>query len=433
MLDTIREFGAEKLAAAGIGDGVRGRLLARYVAKARYFTEHMLDDDQLDRLRELRAEDGSVRAALEWGLGPDAPPGQGAELAEALYPYWHATGLYQEGRYWVSRALDQVRKPSRQRAALLGTRCGLETLGARSAAIPDGRAGVRMADEAGDERTAGRCRVYLLSALTLAGEFDEALGLAAEADRLLTAAGDSAGLVWLAMYLANLHQLRGDFAESLQWYDRGIIRLGQSRERWMHGWLYLIAGYSLAQAPDRWADALIMWQLAIQAKFDMGDLVGVAFALEAFALLAYLTGRLPRAAWLVGAAEPLWQRAGARLGGNPTWEDLHVRLVAENRDAVSADRFDELFAAGGKAPLHQAVAFAISDDAEPPRQRADVSPGPLTRREREIASLAAEGLSSRDIAERLVISRRTVDAHLDHVYAKLGISSRAELPRWLTD
>ncbi|PSL01895.1 regulatory LuxR family protein [Haloactinopolyspora alba] len=57
----------------------------------------------------------------------------------------------------------------------------------------------------------------------------------------------------------------------------------------------------------------------------------------------------------------------------------------------------------------------------------------LTRREQQIAPLAAAGLASRDIAHRLSISTRTVESHLARVYSKLGISSRAELPRALHD
>jgi DNA-binding NarL/FixJ family response regulator len=51
----------------------------------------------------------------------------------------------------------------------------------------------------------------------------------------------------------------------------------------------------------------------------------------------------------------------------------------------------------------------------------------LTPREREIAELAARGMSSPDIARELVVSVRTVDNHLQHVYVKLGIRRRAEL------
>jgi DNA-binding CsgD family transcriptional regulator len=52
---------------------------------------------------------------------------------------------------------------------------------------------------------------------------------------------------------------------------------------------------------------------------------------------------------------------------------------------------------------------------------------PLTAREREVALLAANGLTSKDIAARLYLSKRTVDTHLDRIYRKLGVSGRDEL------
>jgi DNA-binding CsgD family transcriptional regulator len=54
-------------------------------------------------------------------------------------------------------------------------------------------------------------------------------------------------------------------------------------------------------------------------------------------------------------------------------------------------------------------------------------PAELTKRERQVASLAAEGLSSPQIASRLFIGRRTVESHLAHVYAKLDVHGRREL------
>ena len=56
---------------------------------------------------------------------------------------------------------------------------------------------------------------------------------------------------------------------------------------------------------------------------------------------------------------------------------------------------------------------------------------PLSGREREIAMLAAAGLASKDIAERLYLSVRTVNNHLQHAYTKLGVSSRSGLAQAL--
>ncbi len=64
---------------------------------------------------------------------------------------------------------------------------------------------------------------------------------------------------------------------------------------------------------------------------------------------------------------------------------------------------------------------------------ADLAPVPLTRREREVAMLAADGLPAREIGERLYVSRRTVESHLARIYGKLGIGSRSELATLLND
>jgi DNA-binding CsgD family transcriptional regulator len=58
---------------------------------------------------------------------------------------------------------------------------------------------------------------------------------------------------------------------------------------------------------------------------------------------------------------------------------------------------------------------------------------PLTARERDIAALAAKGSSSKDIADQLFLSVRTVNNHLQNVYSKLGVSGRRQLASALDD
>ena len=55
----------------------------------------------------------------------------------------------------------------------------------------------------------------------------------------------------------------------------------------------------------------------------------------------------------------------------------------------------------------------------------------LSRREREVAALVAQGLTNREIARRLFISERTVDGHLEHVREKLGVNTRAQVAAWV--
>ena len=56
---------------------------------------------------------------------------------------------------------------------------------------------------------------------------------------------------------------------------------------------------------------------------------------------------------------------------------------------------------------------------------------PLTAREREIAQLVADGRSNRQIADRLVLSERTVESHIRNALTKLDLSNRTELATWL--
>ena len=70
---------------------------------------------------------------------------------------------------------------------------------------------------------------------------------------------------------------------------------------------------------------------------------------------------------------------------------------------------------------------ALCEGARTPALTAGSEATPLTRREREVAELAARGATSRDIAEKLFVSSRTVENHLQRAYEKLGVRGRADL------
>jgi DNA-binding CsgD family transcriptional regulator/tetratricopeptide (TPR) repeat protein len=127
-------------------------------------------------------------------------------------------------------------------------------------------------------------------------------------------------------------------------------------------------------------------------------------------------------------------RDGKELTGAACdFEALGAMLLAAEAAsgaAVAFSRSGDQRAANTSLRRSGALAAACEGAATPGLFRAPAAVQ-LSEREREIARLAAAGTASKDIGERLHLSVRTVDNHLQHVYTKLGIASRADLARAL--
>jgi DNA-binding CsgD family transcriptional regulator len=127
--------------------------------------------------------------------------------------------------------------------------------------------------------------------------------------------------------------------------------------------------------------------------------------------------------------------AGELASAADDFEALGANLLAAEAASGAAEGFsragDQRAAA---AALRRSAALAgLCEGAATPRLLNAGSAIPLSGREREIAMLAAEGMASRDIADRLFLSVRTVNNHLQNAYTKLGVGSRAELSRALRE
>ncbi|WP_327351797.1 ATP-binding protein [Streptomyces sp. NBC_01304] len=439
MLDTLREYGAEHLAVRGEEGAVRERHFAWCLVAAEGFDRHFLDDDQIARYRELRRRHTDLRVAVEYALATPGKDREAAALTGALWGYWHIAGLHTEGRYWYRKITDRF-PDGRERAWALAQSSYLGAFQADPVALEQAQECVSLADGLGDPVIAGRGRVYLNLCHTFMGHHEEAAKAASEAYEILEAADDTIGLVTLETQIGLMNHLMGELDAAIAVCERGLRRFrADSTEGWVRGYLHYVTGATRYRRGE-FGQSAESGRTALRIKHELGDGVGMGYCLELLAWLASHEERHEDAMRLIGAADPLWQNAGARLGGTAIMLDLHRTAVAAAERALGQARCGRLRAEGAAQALDQVVAVVTGEQEAAP-VRGDV-PAPrtaralrdaaaaavaLTRREREVALLAAESLSNREIAERLVISKRTVDAHLERILAKLGIASRGEI------
>jgi len=142
-----------------------------------------------------------------------------------------------------------------------------------------------------------------------------------------------------------------------------------------------------------------------------------------------------RAGTLMGAAQNEWDRIETSIHALPGLDVRHDASVAAARALIGDDAFNRAWEHGRSLDQTSAVAFALEETsarAAVPRAQPAVR-DVLTRREREIAELIRQGLGNKEIADTLVISRRTAEAHVENILSKLGFTSRAQVAAWVAD
>jgi len=164
---------------------------------------------------------------------------------------------------------------------------------------------------------------------------------------------------------------------------------------------------------------------AVPAVVDVGDRFGIPIALSILAGLAAQRSRPRTALRLAGAAS-------AHEQADQTNRPQFIRTLLEAWLAPVLAEVGpasiRLQAEGRTMGISELIAAGLDPRPEDP-WHVGTSPV-LTEREREIATLAARGLTNRQIAEHLVLSVRTVETHVSRVLAKLGFNTRGQLTVW---
>lgn len=468
LLETIREYARERLAAGGEAGAIGPRHAAHFLALAE--GADLAGPEQATWLDRLEREAGNLRAALAWAC--EREPTIAGRLAYALIDFWVRRGRIAEGCHWLDLTLARTGpEPTMLRAGLL---CGASwladlrgdlprarALGEETLAIsralgepvaliealtnlglryflerrfPEARAVLdearRRADECGETPRVARVLVALGS---VAWYEDDVAGAAAHwaaALRLGRAGGDEQ-VIALGLYgAAEVAVSRGDVVAARARYEESLAlarRLGDPIATGSN----LRGLGDLAWRDDDLAGAVDLYRQALRGYREIDDRFGVGRCLLGLAAVAGQRGQLARAARLWAAATACWESAG----GPPAPASLrHERQLATVRDRLAPGVFAAAWATGAANTLDQAAEEALSD-GEPggpaTAARGKAAALALTARQGQVAALIRRGLTNRQIAEELRIAERTVDAHVQNMLDRLGVSSRAQIAGWV--
>jgi predicted ATPase/DNA-binding CsgD family transcriptional regulator len=438
FLETVRQYAREKIKESGEEPETQRRHAVLFAVLGMRAEPGLHSAEEVTWRRQLATEHDNLRAALAWGAKHD--PELTLQLAGDLWRFWwvHLT----EGRAWLERALvaGGGEAPAPLRVKALG-----------SASI----------------------------VASMQGEVDRGEALAREAVDLAEQSGDRAGRVWGLLMLSFADRCRGDHEVALA-HAEAAVEHAQALDvddlpPFLRAFVLNRLGHEAYELGD-WPRAAAVLQEALDHWRRLGNPWGTGVVLGKLADVAQARGDGTRAAALYGESLDFWWSQGelgaveiltglARLVAKgrpegavhlfaateavqrrvgltlaPTLHAKNERALAAARAELGEEAFAAAWASGGSLPLERAVAEAhtVALDAG---QSAHAEPDPglstaareLSPRELEVLRLVAEGLTNAQVAERLFLSPRTVNAHLHSIYHKLGVGSRSAATRFAVE
>ncbi|GAA4562272.1 ATP-binding protein [Planotetraspora kaengkrachanensis] len=434
LLETLRAF-----ARARDGGPDEHRALARrhrdfYLRLTDQAAAEWFGPRQVAWYTRLKLEQDNLRAALEFCLREPGEAATGLRMATDLHrPHWLPNSLFIQGRHWIGRMLEAEPGRTEARARALCTAAWLAfTQGDAPAGEPLLEEATGLARELDDPVSLSQVRLISGKAAHNRGDFEGAVPLLEEAVTLLTAAGDGFAVAIALLALADATGCLGDPARAGDLFERGLAWSADHEESWCRAWtLAIFAIHLWRQGENERATAAARESLVLGRAFD--DRLSLATAVEVLAWILAAEGHHPKAARMLGAADAIAQTVGVSTLRMGRYVEQHEECVAALTGQLGAKRLARAMQQGGRLTLEEAVAEALGGEraGEEPETAASAA-SPLTARELEIAELIAQGLSNKEIAAALVVAQRTAEGHVEHILAKLGYTSRAQIAAWMT-
>lgn len=410
----------------------------------------------------LEADHDNLRAALRFSLD-SGDSATALQLCASLWRFWFERGYLSEGRRWLEESLagSSEALPARTRAlsgagvlahyqgdydraeelcrdalelsrslddargvaeAQTGLALVTRTRGDYPAAEALFREALAVYEDLGDQEGVARALDRLAMCLVVAGEMDRARPLFERSLGLFRQLDDSHGV---ALGLYGLAATRPPDADVVarSHADESLDILRAVGDRRTYGKaLWALADINAGVGDSDTAAAQFEESLTLFVEF--GDRWFGGIVLESAAFLAATTGDAVRAVHLLAVADAI-----RRALDVPLWvgfRERHELVVADARGSLGETRFAAAWEEGARIPLGATVELVAPERTD---ASTDAAEG-LTAREVEVLALVAEGLTDAEVAERLVVSIRTVHAHLRSIYRKLDIHSRSAATRY---
>ena len=435
MLEPVRQYALEKLEESGEAQGAQRRHAEFFVDLATRARPELRSERQVEWLEVLERENSNLRAAMAWANASDVE--LAARLGWALWQVWWIRNSQHEGRLWLEPVLarrEELPLPLRARAVMAA--------GAMAYGQGDSEAVEQYAEELMElSREVGRdahaeayAQVGYGLVATVRGDFEAAMEHLEAALPLLHESGEEGMAAQTHTFQGTVLLLQGDHEGALRRFEEGLA-LGRSIGDRLSVCNTLFNLAQLALAGGDYDAASRRFVEGIAPSEELRDRGNIAYILEGLGIVAGARGEAGRAARLLGASEALISAIGLR-GHNYYRPDrsLYERIEARVRATLGEAAFEEARAEGRAMDFERAVEYALSEEEQaPPTSSVPEYPAGLTAREVEVLRLAAQGMTSAQVAQELYLSPRTVHRHLTSIYNKLGTNSRAAATRFASE
>ncbi|MBV9354739.1 MAG: AAA family ATPase [Chloroflexi bacterium] len=426
MLETIREYGEERLTEMPQAGRIRAAHAAAFARFAEQARRALSGPGEKDWLARLELEHNNLRSAMDW-YGQTSPAAA-LHLAAQMRPFWSAHGHFTEGRQRLRDLLARV--PDRTTTRVHALTCAA-WLAVDQGDYEDAAArldeGIALSRDLGDRAGEGLALVQAGRSRIASGRPRDGVPYLEQGLPILRESGNRVELSIGLLYWGLAAIFTGKPAEACERLAEGIEMCRVLGFRSLGARARMLLGMARVELGDV-SGARASLEQGLPTSVELGDHWIIPLHMAVWACLAALTTNPRRALRLAGFAVtysdthdfsmPLVIRARLEHWLNPI-----RRSIGE---AAAATAYD----VGRHMTLNEAVAYAMADAPELDSSRSS-SRTPLTARELEVATLVATGLTNRQIADRLYLSVRTVDVHVDHILTKLSFNTRTQLAGWV--